>query len=173
MAPHPPPGGSSLAVAVVAYLLPLRALLHAPGAAMEEGFMLVFPDRVLHGAVPNKDFLYLYGPGSLWLLAAVYKVFGTHLVVERLAGLAQLVGMAVAAGLLVRWWGRWVAVAAVLLTSCSSCRRCSSSPSRGPAAPRSRRSPSSRCCRQARRFRRVRRRRRTMSSSRRREQGCN
>ena len=54
--------------------------------------MLVFPDRVLHGAVPNKDFLYLYGPGSLWSLAAVYKVFGTHLLVERLAGLAQLVG---------------------------------------------------------------------------------
>ena len=77
--------------------------------------MLVFPDRVLHGAVPNKDFLYLYGPGSLWSLAAVYKVFGTHLLVERLAGLAQLVGMAVGAGLLVRWWGRWVAVAAVLL----------------------------------------------------------
>ena len=104
-----------LAVAVIAYLLPLRALLHAPGAAMEEGFMLVFPDRVLHGAIPNKDFLYLYGPGSLWALAGIYKVFGTHLLVERFAGLAQLVGMAFAAGLLVRWWGRWVAVAAVLL----------------------------------------------------------
>jgi hypothetical protein len=103
------------AVAVVAYLLPLRALLHAPGAAMEEGFMLVFPDRVLHGAVPNKDFLYLYGPGSLWSLAAVYKVFGTHLLVERAAGLVQLVGMAFGAGMLVRWWGRGVAVAAVLL----------------------------------------------------------
>jgi hypothetical protein len=102
-------------VAVVAYLLPLRALLHASGASMEEGFMLVFPDRVLHGAVPNKDFLYLYGPGSLWSLAAVYKVFGTHLVVERLAGLVQLIGLAVGAGLLVRWWGRAVAISAVVL----------------------------------------------------------
>jgi len=104
-----------LAVAVLAYLLPLRALLHAPGAAMEEGFMLVFPNRVLHGAVPNKDFLYLYGPGSLWMLASVYKVFGTHLLVERTVGLAQLVGMAFAAGMLTRWWGRSVAIAAVLL----------------------------------------------------------
>jgi hypothetical protein len=94
-----------VAVAIVAYLLPLRALLHAPGAAMEEGFMLVFPERVLHGAIPNKDFLYLYGPGSLWMLAGVYKVFGIHLLVERLAGLTHLV----------RWWGRWVAVAAVVL----------------------------------------------------------
>ncbi len=111
----PATGWIVVAVALVAYLLPLRALLHAPGSAMEEGFMLVFPERVLHGAVPNKDFLYLYGPGSLWSLAAVYKVFGTHLFVERMAGLVQLVGMAIAAGLLVRWWGRAVAVAAVLL----------------------------------------------------------
>jgi hypothetical protein len=103
------------AVAAFAYLLPLRALLHSPGPAMEEGFMLVFPDRVLHGAIPNKDFLYLYGPGSLWSLAAVYKVFGAHLLVERAAGLVQLVGMAFGAGLVVRWWGRSVAVAAVLL----------------------------------------------------------
>lgn len=114
-APTPAAWWIIVAVAAVAYALPLRALLHSPGAAMEEGFMLVFPDRVLHGAVPNKDFLYLYGPGSLWALAAVYKVFGTHLLVERLAGLAQLVGMAVGAGLLVRWWGRSVAVTAVVL----------------------------------------------------------
>jgi hypothetical protein len=104
-----------LAVAVIAYLLPLRALMHAPGAAMEEGFMLIFPSRVLHGAVPNKDFLYLYGPGSLWMLASVYKIFGTHLLVERAVGLVQLVGMAFAAGMVTRWWGRSVAIAAVLL----------------------------------------------------------
>jgi len=114
-APQPATWWIIVAIASVAYLLPLRALLHAPGAAMEEGFMLVFPDRVLHGAIPNKDFLYLYGPGSMWALAAVYKVFGTNLVVERLAGLTQLVGLAVGAGMLTRWWGRSVAIAAVVL----------------------------------------------------------
>ena len=114
-APQPATWWIIVVIALVAYLLPLRALLHAPGAAMEEGFMLVFPDRVLHGAIPNKDFLYLYGPGSLWALAAVYKVFGTNLVVERLAGLTQLVGLAVGAGMLTRWWGRSVAIAAVVL----------------------------------------------------------
>ncbi|MGO9872990.1 MAG: hypothetical protein ACLPVY_04250 [Acidimicrobiia bacterium] len=100
----------------VAFILPLRAMLRSAGPAMEEGFMLVFPDRVLHGAIPNKDFLYLYGPGSLWVLAAIYKVFGVHILVERLVGLAQLVGAAVGAAAVVRWWGRWVAVAAVLLS---------------------------------------------------------
>jgi hypothetical protein len=104
-------------VTAIVFLLPLRALLRAAGPAMEEGFMLVFPDRVLHGAVPNKDFLNLYGPGSLWVLAALYKVFGVHLLVERLVGLAQLVGIALGAAALVRWWGRWVALAAVLLSA--------------------------------------------------------
>ncbi len=78
--------------------------------------MLVLPDRVLHGAIPNKDFLWLYGPGALWVLAAAYKIFATHLVVERIVGLIQIGGMALAAAALVRWWGRWVAVSAVLLS---------------------------------------------------------
>src|SRR5271165_2512089 len=101
------------AVTAVAFVLPLRALLHSAGPAMEEGFMLVFPDRVLHGAVANKDFFYLYGPGSLWVLAAIYKLFGVHILVERAVGLAQLVGVAVGAAAIVRWWGRWVAAAAI------------------------------------------------------------
>ena len=35
-----------------AFLLPLRGLLRAQGPPMEEGFMLVFPELVLHGAIP-------------------------------------------------------------------------------------------------------------------------
>ena len=71
------------------FALPLRGLLRAPGPPMEEGFMLVFPERVLHGAIPNRDFLHLYGPGSLWALAGAFKVFGVSLLTERLFGLAQ------------------------------------------------------------------------------------
>lgn len=36
--------------------------------------MLAFPEQLLHGHVPHVDFLHLYGPGSLWVLAAVYRV---------------------------------------------------------------------------------------------------
>ena len=43
---------------------------------------------MLHGAIPNRDFLHLYGPGSLWALAGVFKVFGVSLLTERLFGLA-------------------------------------------------------------------------------------
>ena len=51
--------------------------------------MLVFPEIVLHGAIPNRDFLHLYGPGSLWALAGAFKVFGVSLLTERLFGLGQ------------------------------------------------------------------------------------
>ena len=51
--------------------------------------MLVFPELVLHGAIPNRDFLHLYGPGSLWALAGAFKVFGVSLLTERLFGLGQ------------------------------------------------------------------------------------
>ena len=66
----------SVALVAVFCLLPLAGLWRAPGAPMEEGFMLTFPELVLKGFVPNKDFLHLYGPGGLWLLAGIYKVFG-------------------------------------------------------------------------------------------------
>ncbi|MGZ4688502.1 MAG: hypothetical protein ACXWA9_16535 [Acidimicrobiia bacterium] len=92
------------------FLLPLRGLLRAQGPPMEEGFMLVFPERVLAGDVPNLDFLHLYGPGSLWVLAGVYKVFGTQLVVERLFALLQQIGVVLGMYGLARYWGRTVAL---------------------------------------------------------------
>jgi hypothetical protein len=93
----------------VLFLLPLRGMLRAIGPPMEEGFMLTFPERVLHGDVANLDFLHLYGPGSLWVLAAVYKVFGVHLVVERLFALLQLIGVVLGVYGLARFWGRTAA----------------------------------------------------------------
>jgi hypothetical protein len=82
-----------LGIIVLLLLLPLRGLLRNQGPPMEEGFMLVFPERVLAGDFPNRDFLHLYGPASLWVLAAIYKVFGVALHVERLAAFAQQIGV--------------------------------------------------------------------------------
>ncbi len=94
----------------VLFLLPLRGLLRSQGPPMEEGFMLVFPERVLAGDIPNVDFLHLYGPGSLWVLAGVYKLFGTQLVVERLFALLQQIGVVLGMYGLARYWGRTVAL---------------------------------------------------------------
>ncbi len=107
--------------AVLAFaLLPVRGLLRAPGSSMEEGFMLVFPRLVQQGRVANVDFLHLYGPGSLDVLAGWYWIFGYTLEAERAFGLLQNVGIIVALYVLARPWGRTAAalcgVVAALLT---------------------------------------------------------
>jgi hypothetical protein len=99
-----------IVVLAILFLLPLRGLLRAQGPPMEEGFMLVFPERVLAGDLPNKDFLHLYGPGSLWALAAVYKAFGTDLITERLFALLQQIAVVFGMYGLARFWGRTVAL---------------------------------------------------------------
>ena len=72
--------------------------------------MLVFPERVLHGAIPNRDFLHLYGPGSLWALAGAFKVFGVKLLTERVFGLAQQIAIVFGIYALSRRWGQDVAL---------------------------------------------------------------
>src|SRR5690349_24701767 len=101
---------ASIAIVAGVVLLPMRGLWRAPGPPMEEGFMLVFPERVLHGAIPNRDFLHLYGPGSLWALASAFKVFGTSLITERTFGLFQQLAIALGMYAVARRWNRMLAV---------------------------------------------------------------
>jgi hypothetical protein len=114
----PPRASTALTVAVLAigFALPLRGLLRTQGPPMEEGFMLVFPEQVLKGRLPNRDFLHLYGPLSVWWLAAVYKVFGIRLVVERLAALTQMIGIVAAVTVLARRSSRVLALACGVLS---------------------------------------------------------
>ncbi|MGZ4740783.1 MAG: glycosyltransferase family 39 protein, partial [Ilumatobacteraceae bacterium] len=102
------------AIGTVAALiaLPLRGLYHTTGGTMEEAFMMVFPERMMKGALPNRDFLHLYGPGALHVLVGWYKVFGISLESERTFGLIQHLGIIFALFALARPWGR-IAAAAV------------------------------------------------------------
>ncbi|HEY6319359.1 MAG TPA: hypothetical protein VI462_15925 [Acidimicrobiia bacterium] len=100
----------ALSVLLAVFALPLLGLLRSPGPPMEEGFMLVLPARVLAGAVPNKDFVWLYGPGSLWTLAGAFRVFGTSIWVERTIGLLQELVVVLSVYGLARRWGRTVAL---------------------------------------------------------------
>jgi hypothetical protein len=106
-----------LGIVVLVFLVPLRGLLRTQGPPMEEGFMLVFPERVLEGDLPNRDFLHLYGPGSLWALAASFKAFGVSLVTERLFGLAQQLAIVFGVYWLARLWGRRLAVCCALISA--------------------------------------------------------
>lgn len=106
-----------LGVAVVAavFAVPIPGAFVDVGGAMEEGFMLVFPERVLAGDVPNRDFLHLYGPGSLWVLAAAYSAFGVDIAVERVVGALQLLGVVLAVRSWVRPWGEAMATVAAVV----------------------------------------------------------
>ncbi len=97
--------------------LPLRTLFRYQGPPMEEGFMLTFPQRLLHGALPNQDFLHLYGPGSIDALAGWFAAFGTTLQSERSFGLVQHAGIVLGAFLLTLPWGRWVAAGVGVLAA--------------------------------------------------------
>ena len=103
----------SLGLVILALAVPLRGLLRYQGPPMEEGFMLAFPQEVLRGSIPNRDFLHLYGPGSLWVLAGVFKVFGTSLATERWFGLAQHAGIIFGVWAVARHWGRRTATVCV------------------------------------------------------------
>ena len=106
----------TLAALALFVALPLPGLMRYQGPAMEEGFMLAFPQRILAGELPHVDFLHLYGPGSLYVLAAVYKVFGSYIEVERTVGMLQHIVVIVAMFWFARPWGRVVALGSALIS---------------------------------------------------------
>jgi len=59
------------------------AWMDATVGTYDEGLVLVGADRVLRGEMPYRDFWTLYGPGSYYLLAGLFKLFGEFALVER------------------------------------------------------------------------------------------
>ena len=104
----------AVVVAVCAALVVLPAS-HYAGLPMDEGLLLLYPELVLRGMVPNRDFLMSYGPGDIWLLASMYSIFGVHVGVERIVGLALHVLVATAVFAHASRWGSTVAVIAGLI----------------------------------------------------------
>lgn len=49
----------------------------------DEGIAVYGAERVEHGQVPYRDFWTMYAPGQYYLLALLFKIFGTKLIVER------------------------------------------------------------------------------------------
>ncbi len=59
-------------------------------AYYDEGFILQGAQRILQGELPYRDFDLIYTPGTLFLVSAVFKLFGESILVGRL--LTLLVG---------------------------------------------------------------------------------
>ncbi len=52
----------------------------------DEGLALLGAQNVIEGQVPYRDFWTVYPPGSLYLDAALFKVFGSSALADRLPG---------------------------------------------------------------------------------------
>lgn len=50
----------------------------------DEGLILTGAFRVLNGDVPSRDFYAVYGPAQFYILAGLFKVFGTNVLVARI-----------------------------------------------------------------------------------------
>ncbi|HVF70363.1 MAG TPA: hypothetical protein VM940_02035 [Chthoniobacterales bacterium] len=74
------------------------------GAFQDEGIVLVYPELILKGALPYRDFETFYGPGNLYVLAAAYRLFGVSILVERMVGLSYYVAILAA---VFHFAGRW------------------------------------------------------------------
>lgn len=68
--------------------------LSADVMAQDEGILLVYPDLILRGLEPYKDFSAIYTPGSFYVIALAFKAFGSTILVERLVGFLYWLMMA-------------------------------------------------------------------------------
>jgi hypothetical protein len=77
-------------------LLGLAGTWRESGGSMDEGIVLEYPQLILHGEVPFRDFQSSYGPGSYLPLAGAYQLFGPSVAVERSVGVAYRLAVVLA-----------------------------------------------------------------------------
>ncbi len=103
------------AIAGVVVALSLAPSFAASGPPMDEGILVSYPDLVLKGAVPGRDFETFYGPGGPYLTAGAFAVLGHHLWVERSVGLLARLVIVLSIFVIALPWGRRLSAAAAIV----------------------------------------------------------
>jgi Dolichyl-phosphate-mannose-protein mannosyltransferase len=99
-------------------LLVLALPLKMPPNPYDEGHHVYNASRVMLGDVPYRDFWTIYAPGQFYVLAAIFQLLGTNLIVARLYDTLTRFLIAVCVYLLgVRIGARWLAVASCLTST--------------------------------------------------------
>jgi hypothetical protein len=98
-------------------LIPLLPLYHAVGFPMDEGMLLTYPELILKGKLPYRDFETFYGPLNLWVLAGTYAVAGVNVFVERTVGLGYHLMILLGLFLLGRRGGLSIAIGAAVFAA--------------------------------------------------------
>lgn len=101
---------------VSACLLPLWAGFERPASVMDEGSLLVYPELILKGKLPYRDFETFYGPANLSILSAVYAGLGPNILVERGVGLTYQILALVAIFALIQRYDMTVAAGCMIVT---------------------------------------------------------
>src|SRR5438132_10283660 len=98
------------------FTLGIWPAFHSPAIPMDEGMVLVYPEMILKGQLPYRDFESVTGPGNPMVLAGAYAAFGPNLFVERAVGLAYRVLIVLAIFGIAQRWGALIATSCAILT---------------------------------------------------------
>jgi hypothetical protein len=108
---------AALIIVLLTCLVPLLPSFEHQGLAMDEGMVLAYPEQILKGKLPYRDFETFYTPGNLYSLAGVYAVFGVSVEVERTVGLVYRLILLAGVFAFARRWGLPTAVGSVALAA--------------------------------------------------------
>ena len=84
---------------VAAFLCLLPSIRNALNI-YDEGLIVLGAERILSGQIPYRDFWTMYGPGQIFTLAGLFKLFGVSLITERIYDLIIRSSLALALYLL-------------------------------------------------------------------------
>ncbi|MEY2546576.1 MAG: hypothetical protein QOG48_1693 [Verrucomicrobiota bacterium] len=87
----------------------------SPAAPQDEGTVLAYPELLLKGYLPYRDFENVTGPGNPLLLAIAYRAFGTSIFVERAVGMIYRLLIVVAIFGIAQRWKTVIAAASALV----------------------------------------------------------
>lgn len=116
-----PQNRRTFAIATIVLLLIVATA--APGyeavaQRMDDGALLLYPELILKGRLPYRDFETFYGPANAYLLAGVYAVFQPGIFVARTLGLLYHLAILAAIFCIVRPRGTALALGSVLIAHC-------------------------------------------------------
>ncbi|HSP45462.1 MAG TPA: hypothetical protein VLO30_05680 [Chthoniobacterales bacterium] len=87
-----------------------------PALPMDEGFLLVYPELILKGQTPYRDFESFYGPANPYFLSGAYMLLGPSVPVERTVGLLYRLLILAAVFALAQRWGTIITVGCATIT---------------------------------------------------------
>jgi hypothetical protein len=108
----------AVTLALLVLLIGFWPFFESPGSAMDEGTLLVYPEMLMHGKLPYRDYETFYGPANPAFLAAAFSAFGTNIFVERTVGLFYRLLVLLAIFAITRCWGNTIALGCLALTGC-------------------------------------------------------